>query len=72
MRVNGRVKWFSASKGFGIITPSDGHPECVVHLGAILIEGARMLSSGDRVAFDIVEGKNGLLAENVTKAETAA
>ena len=60
----GTVKWFNDAKGFGFITQENG-PDVFVHHTAILIEGFRSLTEGQRVAFDIVQGPKGLQAANV-------
>lgn len=67
MRNTGRVKWFNDSKGFGFITPEDGKADCFVHHSEIKGNGFRSLAEGDRVEFDIVQGKKGPAAANVTK-----
>ncbi len=69
MRLNGTVKWFNDSKGFGFITPEDGSRDCFVHHSAIQSDGFRSLAEGESVEFDLVEGEKGPAAENVTKAE---
>ncbi|MFL6233884.1 MAG: cold-shock protein [Thermoanaerobaculia bacterium] len=67
MRNTGRVKWFNDSKGFGFITPEDGAKDCFVHHSAIQGSGFKSLAEGDRVEYDIVDGKKGPAASNVTK-----
>jgi CspA family cold shock protein len=67
MRNTGRVKWFNDSKGFGFITPEDGQKDCFVHHSAIQGNGFKSLVEGDRVEYDIVQGKKGPAASNVVK-----
>ena len=64
--MQGKVKWFSAEKGYGFIEREDGS-DVFVHFSAILDEGFKTLNEGQRVEFDIVEGARGLQAANVTK-----
>ena len=61
---NGTVKWFNDAKGFGFITPDEG-ADLFVHHTAILSEGFRSLSEGDRVTFDAGNGPRGPQASNV-------
>lgn len=67
MKSTGRVKWFNDSKGFGFITPEDGQKDCFVHHSAIQGNGFKSLAEGDRVEFEVVQGKKGPAAENVVK-----
>ncbi|HJU75253.1 MAG TPA: cold shock domain-containing protein [Gemmatimonadaceae bacterium] len=67
MRTTGTVKWFNDAKGFGFITPDNGQKDCFVHHSAIQAQGFRSLAEGERVEFDVVDGKKGPAAENVTK-----
>ena len=62
----GTVKWFNDAKGFGFITPDSG-PDVFVHHTAIVAEGFRSLTEGDKVQFEIVKGPKGLQAANVTR-----
>jgi CspA family cold shock protein len=63
---NGVVKWFSAEKGYGFITPEDGGKDLFVHFSAIQGSGYRNLEEGQRVTFEPVEGPKGMQAQSVT------
>ncbi len=67
MPVQGTVKWFNDSKGFGFITPDEGEKDCFVHYSAIQGDGFKSLAEGDRVEFEVGEGPKGPAAENVTR-----
>ncbi|XP_022766357.1 cold shock protein 2-like [Durio zibethinus] len=58
-RSTGRVKWFSAQKGFGFITPDDGGEDLFVHQTSILSQGFRTLSDNQPVEFSVDFGEDG-------------
>jgi cold shock protein len=64
-RLNGTVKWFNNTKGYGFIGREDG-ADVFVHYSAIQSEGYKSLKEGDQVEFEIAEGSKGPQAENVT------
>jgi len=68
-KVNGTVKWFNNSKGFGFIAPADGTADLFVHFSAIQDSGNgyRSLNEGDSVEFNVEKGQKGLQATNVVK-----
>ncbi|MFX0132443.1 MAG: cold-shock protein [Candidatus Hodarchaeota archaeon] len=71
--VEGIVKWFNGRKGYGFITceiDSIGK-DVFVHYTAIKDNEnkKRMIYEGDKVAFDIIEGRKGLQASNVIVVE---
>ena len=66
--MNGTVKWFNTSKGFGFILTDDGQ-EIFVHYTDIQSDGFRNLSEGEKVTFVLTESGKGLRAVNVAKSE---
>jgi len=62
----GKVKWFNSSKGFGFITPDGGGDDLFVHHSEIKTSGYASLDEDQSVEFEIVEGKKGPCATNVT------
>jgi cold shock protein len=68
----GTVKWFSAEKGYGFITPEDGSRDVFVHFSGIVGEGHRSLDEGERVSFSSEEGEKGPRAVDVKPAGAAA
>ena len=64
--VQGTVKWFNESKGYGFITRDDGD-DVFAHYSAIDGNGFKTLTEGDTVSFDIVEGNKGPKAINIIK-----
>jgi CspA family cold shock protein len=59
----GKVKWFSAEKGFGFLSREDG-ADVFVHRDA-LPAGVTELKPGQRVEFGIAEGRRGEQALSV-------
>ena len=57
----GTVKFFNECKGFGFITEDDSNQEYFVHVTGLIDE----IREGDKVEFELKEGKKGLNAVNV-------
>ncbi len=64
-KTTGTVKWFNEEKGFGFITQDNGGADVFVHFRAIVSEGFKTLSEGQKVEFDTEQGQKGLQAANV-------
>jgi len=59
----GKVKFFNETKGFGFIKEDESGTEYFVHISGV---NEDTLNENDEVSFDLVEGKKGLNAVNVT------
>lgn len=62
----GKVKWFDAKKGYGWITPDAGGGDVFVHHTGIDTKGFGALKDGERVQFQVTDGRKGPKAINVT------
>ncbi|MBD3807290.1 MAG: cold-shock protein [Epsilonproteobacteria bacterium] len=65
---NGTVKWFNSEKGFGFIQQENGGKDVFVHYTGVNHTGYGRVSleDGQKVTFEIAEGKRGDQAVNVT------
>jgi len=61
----GKVKWFNENKGYGFIEVDGQNKDVFIHHSAIQMQGFRTLQEGQRVSFDIEQGKKGPSAVNV-------
>jgi cold shock protein len=61
----GTVKWFNSSKGFGFINQDDGGEDLFVHHTEIKSGGYASLDEGQKVKFEVGQGKKGPCATNV-------
>lgn len=59
MRINGTVKFFNGTKGFGFIAPDNGEKDVFVHVSALEASGIRGLNEGDKVSFVLEDDPRG-------------
>jgi cold shock protein len=59
MPMNGTVKFFNHSRGFGFIAPEDGSKDVFVHVTALQASGIPSIDEGDKVTFDIEDDPRG-------------
>ena len=62
----GRVKFFNTNKGFGFITQNEGG-DLFFHVSELRTGTA---SEGDKVEYDISEGRKGPCAVNIREAHS--
>jgi CspA family cold shock protein len=65
--VNGTVKFFNTTKGYGFISPDNGEKDAFVHISAVQRSGLQGLYEGDKVTFELETGRDGKVsATNLT------
>jgi CspA family cold shock protein len=67
MSINGKVKWFNPTKGYGFIERDDKEKDVFVHSSAAQAASLE-LNEGDQLTFDVETGDKGPSAVNLQKA----
>ena len=57
--INGTVKFFNTTKGFGFISPENGEKDAFVHISAVERSGLQGLYEGDKVTYELESGRDG-------------
>lgn len=57
--INGTVKFFNSTKGFGFISPVDGSKDAFVHISAVEQAGLSGLAEGQKVSYELQQGRDG-------------
>ena len=65
--MNGKVKWFNPTKGFGFIERGDNEKDVFVHVSALRKAGINGLDEGQALTFEVEEGPKGPNAVNLQK-----
>jgi cold shock protein len=60
--INGTVKFFNSTKGFGFIQPDDGSKDAFVHISAVERAGMSSLGEGQKVSYDLESGRDGKIS----------
>ena len=68
MSLQGKVKWFNPTKGFGFIEREDKQKDVFVHVSAVRAAGMNGLDEGQALTFDVEDGPKGPLAVNLKTA----
>ena len=68
MSLQGKVKWFNPTKGFGFIEREDKEKDVFVHVSAVRDAGMNGLDEGQSLTFDLEDGPKGPSAVNLKTA----
>ena len=68
MSLQGKVKWFNPTKGFGFIEREDKEKDVFVHISAVRDAGMNGLDEGQALTFDVEDGAKGPSAGNLKTA----
>ena len=67
MSINGKVKWFNSTKGYGFIAREDNEKDVFVHSSAARAANLD-LNEGDALTFEVEIGEKGPSAVNLQSA----
>jgi CspA family cold shock protein len=64
----GTVRRFNEDRGYGFIKPDDGGDDVFVHYSGIAGGGFKSLEEGEKVTYEVTQGKKGPEAVKVSRA----
>ena len=69
-RVEAKVKWFNAGKGFGFVTVSDGSPDAFLPMAVLRRAGYEDLPEGAVITCEVSAGAKGPLVTGVLNVDS--
>ena len=70
-RVEGKVKWFNASKGFGFVTPSDGSQDAFLPMAILRRAGYEEAREGASIICEVSAGAKGPLVTTILNVDNS-
>ena len=70
-RIEAKVKWFNASKGFGFITMTDGSPDAFLPMAILRRAGYEDVHEGASITCEVGAGAKGPLVTNVINIDAS-
>jgi CspA family cold shock protein len=55
----GTIKWYNSQKGYGFIQPDGGAADVFVHVSAVESAGLSNLNEGQKLSYDLEQGRQG-------------
>ena len=68
-KLQGKVKWFNPSKGFGFVERDDKEKDVFIHISAVKEAGISKLFENDKLEFELIDGPKGPSAGNIRKLD---
>jgi CspA family cold shock protein len=68
-RLDAKVKWFNASKGFGFVTPDDGSQDAFLPMAVLRRAGYEDVREGASITCEVAAGAKGPLVTNVLNVD---
>ena len=65
--INGKIKWFNPTKGYGFIENDEEGKDTFLHVSALVQAGIDTLEEGEAVSFEIGENRGKKTAINIKK-----
>ncbi|MFZ5669873.1 MAG: cold-shock protein [Pseudomonadota bacterium] len=76
VRINGRVKWFDAGKGYGFIVPDDpsqtGLKDVLLHISSLRNAGRESAPEGATITCDVVRRPKGWQVSDIVELDESA
>ncbi len=66
--MEGTVKFFNTTKGFGFIQPDTGGLDAFVHISAVERSGMTTLNEGQKVSYELEKGRDGKVSATNLRA----
>ena len=66
--MEGTVKFFNTTKGFGFIQPDTGGQDAFVHISAVERSGLSGLNEGQKVSYELEKGRDGKVSATNLRA----
>ena len=65
--MQGKIKWFNPTRGYGFITPDEGDTDVFLHVSALEQANITELKEGETIQFELGDNRGKTTAINIVK-----
>ena len=65
--MQGKIKWFNPTRGYGFITPDEGDTDVFLHVSALEQANITELKEGETIQFELGENRGKTTAITIVK-----